>query len=148
MDGVSYDSPNVVVYRFFRVVFGLNASPFLLNGTIRHHLGTFAEIDPGFVKKMVEGFYFDNLVSEDSTTEGWFTGVFKLGKCKTNDPVLRFQDIGNKSGGMEKVYVALFSCCVMRVLHLELVEYLLAESFRHCLRRFITRNETPEFNCL
>ena len=30
------------------VVFGLNASPFLLNGTIRHHLATFAEADPEF----------------------------------------------------------------------------------------------------
>ena len=32
-----------VVYRFCCVVFGLNASPFLLNGTIKHHLATYAE---------------------------------------------------------------------------------------------------------
>ena len=35
---------SVVVYRFCRVVFGLNASPFLLNGTIRHHLATYSEV--------------------------------------------------------------------------------------------------------
>jgi len=34
------------------LVFGLNASPFLLNGTIRHHLATFAEMDPILVKRM------------------------------------------------------------------------------------------------
>ena len=37
---------NIAVYRFCSVVFGLNASPFLLNGTIRHHLATFAQRDP------------------------------------------------------------------------------------------------------
>ena len=32
------DLSRVVVYRFCRVVFGLNASPFLLNATLRHHI--------------------------------------------------------------------------------------------------------------
>ena len=90
----------IVVYKFCRVVFGLSASPFLLNGTIRHHLATFAEMDPVFVKRMVEGFYVDDLVSGDRTTEKALTlyenakermskGGFKLRKWKTNDPGLR-----------------------------------------------------------
>ena len=41
--------------------------------------------------------------------------------------------------GVEKVYVALFSCCVTRA-----VEDLSAEAFTSCLRRFIARNGTPE----
>lgn len=44
-------------------------SPFLLNGTIRHRLATFAEVDPEFVRKMVESFYVDDLVSGESTTD-------------------------------------------------------------------------------
>ena len=51
MDDVRDSNSSVVVYRFCRVIFGLNLSPFLLNGTIRHHLATFAEADPEFVKK-------------------------------------------------------------------------------------------------
>lgn len=47
----------------------MNASPFLLNGTIRHHLATSAEVDPEFVRKMVESFYLDDLVSGESTTD-------------------------------------------------------------------------------
>lgn len=84
------------MYRFCRVVFGLNASPFLLNGTIRHHLATFAEADPKFFKKMVDSFYVDDLVSGDSTTDKahdlynkararMANGGFRLRKWKTND---------------------------------------------------------------
>ena len=99
-DDVYDPTSKVVVYRFCRVVFGLNASPFLLNGTIRHHLATFAEVDPEFVRKMIEGFYVDDLVSGDSTTDKAYDlysrakvrmaeGGFKLRKWKTNDEVLR-----------------------------------------------------------
>ena len=44
---------------------------------------------------------------------------------------------------MEKVYIALFSCCVTRAIHLELVEDLSAAAFRRCLRRFTARCGTP-----
>ena len=48
---------------FCRVVFGLNASLFLLNATLRHHIETFVENDPVFVQKRKDGFYLDDLVS-------------------------------------------------------------------------------------
>ena len=38
VDDITKDNPNLVVFRFLRLIFGLNASPFILNGTIRHHL--------------------------------------------------------------------------------------------------------------
>ena len=99
MDDVRDSNWSVIVYRFCRVVFGLNASPFLPNGTIRNHLATFAEVDPEFVRKMIESFYVDDLVSGDSTTDKVYdlyskakvrmaNGGFKLRKWKTNDPKL------------------------------------------------------------
>jgi len=43
------DKNGLVIYRFLRVVFGLNCSPFLLNDTIRHHLQQFVDLDKAFV---------------------------------------------------------------------------------------------------
>ena len=88
------------IYRFCRVVFGLNASPFLLNGTIRHHLAKFEKQDPAFVRKMFESFYVDDLVSdENSSAEAYALfqkardrmaqGGFNLRKWLTNDAQLR-----------------------------------------------------------
>ena len=53
------------IYRFCRVVFGLNASTFLLNGTIRHHLSKYAAIDP----KLVNGFYVDDLETGENSVK-------------------------------------------------------------------------------
>ena len=48
--------------------------------------------------------------------------------------------VKSKTGEMEKVYIALFSCCVTRAVRLELVEDLSAAAFRRCFRRFTARN--------
>ena len=47
------------------------------------------------------------------------------------------------TGEMKKVYIALFTCCVTRAIHLELVEDLHTMSFVNCLRRFCSRRGTP-----
>ena len=41
--------------------------------------------------------------------------------------------VKGKKGEMKKVYIALFSCCVIRAVHLELVEDLSDAAFRRCL---------------
>ena len=89
-----------MVYRFYRVVFGVNCSPFLLNATLQYHLDTFAAIDPKFVRIMKRSFYVDDLVTGDKTTqaasemhdkakERLQLGGFKLRKWLTNSGELR-----------------------------------------------------------
>lgn len=92
----------VLVYRFCRVVFGLNASPFLLNATLRHHVSKYNEEDPEFVRAMIESFYVDDLVSGGNNVKEAHRlyvnskkrlaeGGFKLRKWKTNNKCLRDQ---------------------------------------------------------
>ena len=45
--------------------------------------------------------------------------------------------------GTDKVYIALFSCCVTRAIHLELVRDLSAETFLCSFRRFVARRGVP-----
>ncbi|KAL9955947.1 hypothetical protein ACROYT_G037353 [Oculina patagonica] len=89
-----------VVYRFCRVVFGVNCSPFLLNATLQYHLDSFTEIDPEFVRIMKKSFYVDDLVTGQKTTQEagelygkaktrLAIGGFKLRKWLTNSEVLR-----------------------------------------------------------
>ena len=44
---------------------------------------------------------------------------------------------------LKKAYVCLFSCCVTRALHLDLVEDLSTPTFLRCLRKFTARRGTP-----
>ena len=82
------------------MVFGVNASPFLLNATIRHHVSKYCELDAEFVRKILDSFYVDDLVSGAGTVEKSFDlynkaktrmaqGGFRLRKWLTNSDVLK-----------------------------------------------------------
>ena len=77
------------------MVFGVNSSPFILNAVLRHHIESFNDIDPEFVKKLLESFFVDDLVTGMDSTEGAFQlyqkakerlkqGGFTLRKWKSN----------------------------------------------------------------
>ena len=94
------DLSQYVVYRFCRVVFGLNASPFLLNATLRHHVKRFEISDSRFVAKLLDSFYVDDFVGGGATTQESLElyqktqtrmteGGFNLRKWLTNDPQAR-----------------------------------------------------------
>ncbi|CAB4014228.1 Hypothetical predicted protein [Paramuricea clavata] len=62
------DEP-IAIYRFNRVVFGITSSPFLLNGTIRHHLDKYAHNEQEVAQQMKNDLYVDDLVSGCNTSE-------------------------------------------------------------------------------
>ena len=63
------ESPEVKMYRFAAVVFGLACSPFLLNATLKHHISQFKNDDPEFVHKLLQSLYVDDLVSGESNID-------------------------------------------------------------------------------
>ena len=96
IESISEEAPKIVIYRFNRVVFGVNSSPFILNAVLRHHIQTFKEIDSEFVKKLTDSFYVDDLVTGcrnakeaialyEKSKERVQKGGFKLRKWKSND---------------------------------------------------------------
>ena len=85
--------------RFTRVVFGVCSSPFLLNSTIRYHLEQYLSSHPELIKKPIESFYVNDVVTGASTKEEAFqlyseskkilrVGAFNLRKFCTNSPSL------------------------------------------------------------
>ena len=62
------------------------------------------------------------------------SGIDFAGPLSVKDP---------KSRDMHKIYIAVFTCCVTRAVHLELVDDLSAETFQRALRRFSARRGTP-----
>ena len=86
--------------RFTRVIFGAGPSPFLLNGTVRHHLIQYNVQDPEFVKRVIDRLYVDDFAESRQKTDKVYDlykkirekmaeGGFTMHKWKTNNPELR-----------------------------------------------------------
>ena len=71
-DDATKDQPIITAYRFTRVVFGVSSSPFLLNGTVRHHLEQNIECNDDLVRKLIRSAYVDNILSGTETEEEAF----------------------------------------------------------------------------
>ena len=69
LDDLTEEDAKIVIFRFLRVVFGINSSPFLLNGTIWHHLEKYIEFEREFVGRFIEDLYVDDEVSGCETVE-------------------------------------------------------------------------------
>ena len=59
---ISVDKPEIQVFKFTRVVFGVGPSPYLLNATIAQHLRLFEEMYPSTVQKIKQSIYVHDVV--------------------------------------------------------------------------------------
>ena len=99
VDDITKDTPEIITLRFTRIVFGVSASPFLLNATIRHHINRYFTTLPEVVQKISRSIYVDDIVygadHEDSAYELYADSKcilkeagFNLRKFVTNSVVL------------------------------------------------------------
>ena len=54
--------PEIIALRFPRVTFGVSASSFLLNATIKHHIESYAAFQPEIVGLLAQSIYVDDVV--------------------------------------------------------------------------------------
>ena len=93
------DVPDVTVLRFTRVVFGVSASPFLLNATIKHHVEQYSAEYPELTSLFMRSIYVDDVSFGADDEESAFElytkskeilskGGFNLHKFVTNSTLL------------------------------------------------------------
>ena len=64
--------PELRVFRFTSVVFGVSSSPFLLNATIRFHLERYLESDASTVQMLLQSTYVDDNITGAESEEAAF----------------------------------------------------------------------------
>ena len=80
MDSLEEENSGLMLYQFCRVVFGVNASPFLLNATLKYHISPY-EADPGLVQNLLNSFYVDDLVTGERGVKQCLSLYQKSKKC-------------------------------------------------------------------
>ena len=99
INDINSESPQVIIKRFNTVVFGLTSSPFLFNGTLRHHVMKYESVDPEFVRSMLSSLHVDDLDEGKNDLDTAFEfylkakvrflkGGFNLKKWLSNSPTL------------------------------------------------------------
>ena len=102
VDDVSKDPPDLRVYQFTRVVFGVSSILFLLNATIWFHLEKYLETNESLVRRLLCSTYVDDIITGGHTEEEAFKvyaeskkifreGGFNLRKFLTNSKHLQEQ---------------------------------------------------------
>ena len=72
IDDVNKEDPDIDIFRFAHVPFGVNSSPFLLNGTLKYHIEKYQLEDPKLVDDLLNSFYVDDLsTGADNTNEAF-----------------------------------------------------------------------------
>jgi len=102
VNDVNKASPAIMQKHFTRVVFGVSASPFLLNATIQHHLQKYSHNYPGLVSTSMKSIYVDDVTcgahgEKESyqlyalSTKLFADGGYHLQKFVTYSPTLHWR---------------------------------------------------------
>ena len=102
LDDINSQLPRIQVLRFARVVFGVAASPFLLNATLKHHIESFEQLDREFVKKFQRSIYVDDITfGADNVKETY--GLYKKSKSWLADGGFNLRIFVSNSPELQKM---------------------------------------------
>ena len=100
----SLTNKSIQTCRFTRLLFGLNQSPFILEGTLRTHFDTYRNMYLELIEKIKDDMYVDDMVTggdnvrevekmKSESIELFEKGGFKLHKWHSNEPHLETNDL-------------------------------------------------------
>ena len=100
LDDVTKPKPQIVTFRFARLMFGLTPSPAILNGVIQQHLTRYLLTEPAVASQLAESLYVDDFTGGAHTIDEGLhiyktakelmqKGGFNLRKWRTNNPTLQ-----------------------------------------------------------
>ncbi len=84
IDDINSQSPQIIIYRFKRVVFGVSCSPFLLNATLKRHIEQYSNDNPEICQKLTSSLYCDD-VSTGSYSEEEALNLYKVSRRIMNE---------------------------------------------------------------
>ena len=76
---IAFHQPEIVEYRFNRLVFGLRPSPSILGATIAHHLRLYKQSEPEMAELLEKSPYVDDLITGEEDNESALA-VYKKSK--------------------------------------------------------------------
>ena len=71
VDNIDSEDPNIEIYRFTHVIFGMNCSPSLRNATLKHHISERYSEDPEFANSLLAAPYVDDWTSGEDESRAY-----------------------------------------------------------------------------
>ena len=93
VDDVTKANPEIRVFRFAQVIFGVSSSPFLPNAIIKYNLESFLDAHGTVVRFLLHSTYIDEIITgaDTQSKELFRRGGFNLRKFVSNSQELRRQ---------------------------------------------------------
>ena len=93
------ENPEMVQYRFNRLVFGLRPSPSILCSTIKHQLEFYRQSEPEMAEMLENSLYVDDVITGDEDDKAAFA-IYKKSKAIMNEGGFRLRKWNSNSASL------------------------------------------------